>query len=132
MGLNSHYASGDGDPELEDALSKLCPPPLAASDVVGLRNFMDSITPPRKPGICELLLISLFSRSPLILYQDDGVLIGDIDIPVDEGVIVAHTYWPENASENETFPLVVNYHGNCPLLTNGATELRAIQGADSI
>jgi len=39
------------------------------------------------------------------------VYIDDVEIPVDGGVIVAHSYWPENASENETFPLIVNYHG---------------------
>ena len=33
-------------------------------------------------------------------------------IPVQGAEIQAFTYWPETVSDNETFPLLVNYHGD--------------------
>jgi len=41
----------------------------------------------------------------------EGVHFGQVQIPVDGGEILAYTYWPDNAKEDETFPFLINYHG---------------------
>ena len=57
-------------------------------------------------------------RHLFLLEIETDLIVKDYNIPVDDGniSILARVYIPKHENDNETFPVVMDFHGNTSLI----------------